>query len=106
MNPNQLRGVNMNRRTVGIIAAIALAAVGTFVLVAYVRGAEDRAVAGEKMVDVVVASKTIDAGTAARRPHQRDARRSRCPRRSRADVAITSLKDVPRSRDRDRPRAG
>ena len=39
----------MKRRTLGVIAALVLGAVGTFVLVAYVRDAEDRAVAGEKM---------------------------------------------------------
>ena len=31
---------------------------------ANVKGAEDRAVAGEKMVSVVVAAKTIESGTA------------------------------------------
>ena len=53
----------MSRRMFGVIAAVLLGAIGTFVLVAYVRDAEDRAVAGERMVDVVVASSEIKAGT-------------------------------------------
>jgi pilus assembly protein CpaB len=77
----------------GVVAAIVLGALGTFVLVAYVRGAEDRAVAGEKMVGVVVASKTIDAGTAAEDLEALTSRQ-RVPQKVRSDGAIRSLKDV------------
>ena len=53
------------RRTVGIVAAIALALLGTMGLVGYVQGAKDDAVAGEKLVKVYVASDKIPAGTSA-----------------------------------------
>ena len=83
----------MSRRMMGVVAAIVLGALGTFVLVAYVRGAEDRAVAGEKMVGVVVASKTIDAGTAAEDLGSVTTSQ-RVPQKVRGDGAITSLRDV------------
>jgi pilus assembly protein CpaB len=83
----------MSRRMMGVVAAIVLGALGTFVLVAYVRGAEDRAVAGEKMVSVVVAAKTIDAGTAAEDLEALTSRQ-RVPQKVRSDGAIKSLKDV------------
>ncbi len=54
----------MNRRIIGIVAAVLLASVGTFVLVSYVRGADDRAQAGETMVDVLVVDEAIERGTA------------------------------------------
>ncbi len=51
------------RRTLGVIAAIVLALLGTLGLVGYVQGAKDRAVAGEKLVTVYVANDKIAAGT-------------------------------------------
>jgi len=51
------------RRTVGIVAAIAVAALGTLLLVAYVRSAEDRALEGEQLVDVLVVDNPIAKGT-------------------------------------------
>lgn len=53
----------MNRKILGAVAAILLAAVGTFVLVAYVRGAEERALEGEETVSVLVVSEPIEKGT-------------------------------------------
>ena len=83
----------MNRRTKGVIAAIALGAIGTFVLVAYVQGAEDRAVAGEEMTKVVIASRAIDAGTAA--DDLRVATKTeRVPQKARGANAISDLKEV------------
>ena len=55
----------MNRRLIGLVLAILLAAGGTFVLVSYVRGAEDRALAGEQSVEVLVVDRPIAKGTAA-----------------------------------------
>lgn len=55
----------MKRRIVGVVAAVALAAVGTLVLVGYVSAAEDRALAGERTVGVLVLKDKVDAGTAA-----------------------------------------
>lgn len=53
----------MNKRVIAIAAAVALAAVGTFILVQYVQGAEDRALEGEETVDVLVVDRLIVAGT-------------------------------------------
>ena len=55
----------MNKRVVSIVAALALAASGTFVLINYVQGAEDRALAGEETVNVLVVDRFIEAGTPA-----------------------------------------
>jgi pilus assembly protein CpaB len=83
----------MKRNTLGVITAIVIAAIATFVLVAYVRGAKDRAVAGEKLVDVLVATKTVTAGTPA--SEMRSATKTeRVPAKVRANGAIDSLKDV------------
>lgn len=53
------------RRAMGIIAAVAVAALGTLLLVGYVRGAEDRALAGEELADVLVVDLPIAQGTPA-----------------------------------------
>jgi pilus assembly protein CpaB len=53
------------QKLIGIIASVLLAAVGTGLLVAYVRSAENRALKGEKTVDVLVVSATIPKGTKA-----------------------------------------
>ncbi len=54
----------MNRRIVGLIGALALALVGTAALVFYVGTAEQRALAGERLVEVYVVDQPIAAGTA------------------------------------------
>lgn len=53
----------MSRKVIGIVVAIALAAVGTVALVSYVQSAEERAQSGEELVEVYVVSDTIPAGT-------------------------------------------
>lgn len=53
------------QKLIGIIASVLLAAIGTGLLVTYVRSAEDRALKGEKTVDVLVVSATIPKGTKA-----------------------------------------
>jgi len=53
------------QKLIGIVASVLLAAVGTGLLVAYVRSAEDRALKGEETVDVLVVSNTIPKGTKA-----------------------------------------
>jgi pilus assembly protein CpaB len=55
----------MKRRLVIIVLALILAAVGAGGVLAYARGANTRAIAGMKAVSVLVAQKTIPAGTAA-----------------------------------------
>lgn len=53
----------MKRKAVGLLAALAMAVFGTFLLVLFVRDAEGRAVAGELRVDVLVVQEAIPAGT-------------------------------------------
>ncbi len=55
----------MNRRWVGVIASIALALLGTFLLVRYVQGADERALEGEETVEVLVVKEPVAKGTAA-----------------------------------------
>ncbi len=54
----------MTRRIVGVVVAILLALVGTLALVAYVSSAEQRALAGEELVEVYVVATPIASGTA------------------------------------------
>jgi len=55
----------VNRRLAALIAAIALAVVGTVAIVAWVNGAEDRALEGETVVNVLVVKEEVPAGTPA-----------------------------------------
>jgi pilus assembly protein CpaB len=53
------------KRALAVIAAIVLAAVGTFVVLSYARNAEARALAGEETIEVLVATEAIAQGTPA-----------------------------------------
>ncbi|MFA9445200.1 Flp pilus assembly protein CpaB [Egicoccus sp. AB-alg6-2] len=53
------------RKVLGVLGAFLLALVGTGLLVAYVRGAEDRALAGEEVVEVLVVNQDVPRGTQA-----------------------------------------
>ena len=55
----------MKTRLIAGIVAVVLAAVGSVVLVSYVRGADARAMAGLSTVDVLVAAEAIPQGTPA-----------------------------------------
>lgn len=55
----------MSKRIIGVVAAVVLAGVGTALLVGFVRGAEERALAGEEPVDVLVVSELVEKGTPA-----------------------------------------
>lgn len=54
----------MSKRVIGLLAAVVLALVGTIALVAFVAGAEERALEGEELVEVYVATELIAGGTA------------------------------------------
>ena len=81
------------QRTGALVAAIALALLGTLGLTAYVHGAKDRAVAGEKLVDVYVASAKITAGTPADQLHSK-VKLEQVPAKVRATDAVTNLADL------------
>lgn len=55
----------MNRRLVPVIAAVLIAALGTVLVFIYVNGVNDRALAGQNPVSVLVAKGTITVGTSA-----------------------------------------
>jgi len=81
------------RRTVGIVAAIVLALLGTMGLVGYVQGAKDDAVAGEKLVKVYVASNRIPAGTTASSISSM-VTAQKVPAKVRTQDAVTNLKSL------------
>jgi pilus assembly protein CpaB len=83
----------MNRRLTGLVAAIVLALVGTMILVGYVRSAEARALEGEELVNVLVVTDAIDAGTKAE-DITASVRTEQVPAKIRAAKAITSLDDI------------
>jgi pilus assembly protein CpaB len=53
------------RRALGVAGAVVIALVGTMLLVGYVRSAEQRALAGEELVEVLVISDPVPRGTPA-----------------------------------------
>ena len=81
------------RRTVGIVAAIVLALLGTLGLAGYVQGAKNDAVAGEKLVRVYVASDAIPAGTPAQQIAAK-IKTEKVPAKVRAQDAVTDLKHM------------
>lgn len=52
----------MARRSVLLLVAVIIAALGTTLIVMYVRGIDARAAEGQEMVEVLVATETIDVG--------------------------------------------
>ena len=51
------------RRVIAVVVALALAGVGTFFLVQFVNGAEERSLEGQDLVEVRVVARLIPAGT-------------------------------------------
>ena len=80
-------------KVAGIAAAVVLAGAGTVVLVAYVNGAEDRALKGERPTDVLVVSDTIAKGTAAEAIGSK-VRLEKVPAKVKATGAVSSLKTL------------
>jgi len=52
----------MDRKWIGVLISLVLAAVGTWVLVQYVNSADERALEGTETIDVLVVSETIPEG--------------------------------------------
>ena len=55
----------MGRRVLAVLAAVVVALVGVVAVLLYAKGADSRAVAGQKPVDVFVAQQVVPAGTTA-----------------------------------------
>lgn len=78
------------RRAIGIVVAVAVAALGTLLLVGYVRGAEDRALAGEELATVLVVDRAVVKGTPAS-TLDRFVREERVPVKVLADGGVADL---------------
>ena len=81
------------RRITGLITSVVLALVGTLAIVAYVKGADDRAQAGEKIVKVLTVKTTVPAGTSAKDLGASVGLES-ISRKVMADGAVTSVKSL------------
>ena len=83
----------MNKKVLGVIGALVLALVGTTLLVSYVGRAEDRALAGEELVEVYVVNESVGAGTPA--DELTDAVSvEKIPEKLRATTAVTNLAEL------------
>lgn len=80
----------MDRKWIGVLISLVLAAVGTWVLVQYVNGADDRAREGVETVDVLVVSDTIPQGSSIQDVGDRVERQS-VPVSARADGSVATL---------------
>jgi pilus assembly protein CpaB len=83
----------VKRRLFGVVGAVVLALLGTVILVSYVKGAEDRALAGEKIVKVLVAAEPIEAGTPAAELEGK-LTFERIPQKVKAEGAVTSIRQL------------
>ena len=83
----------MNRKVIGSVVAVALAALGTFLLLAYVRSADDRAIAGERVVPVYVVRDVVAEGTLASDLGDR-VELERVPVKVQATGAVSDLKAI------------
>lgn len=83
----------MKKKRVSLIGAIALVALGTVALVKYVSTAEDRALAGEELVDVLVLDASVPAGTTANELQQ-FLRVESVPTKVQAAGALASLSEA------------
>lgn len=83
----------MNRKILGVVASIVLAALGTFAVLQYVRSADDRAAEGEERVAVLVVSDTVAAGEAAASLGGK-VEQALVPARLRAAASVASLDEL------------
>lgn len=83
----------MNKKRLSLIASIALVALGTVALVQYVNSAEDRALAGEELVEVLVVDAAVPAGTSATELQQY-VRLESVPTKVRAAGALGGISDA------------
>jgi pilus assembly protein CpaB len=83
----------MTRKPVALLAAVALALIGTLLLVTYVTSAKDRAVAGEELVPVLVLTSDIKAGTPASELASH-VKTEQVPAKVKSDSAVTSIQEL------------
>jgi pilus assembly protein CpaB len=83
----------LRRRLLAALAALVLAALGAVVLLAYVRGADARALAGMQTVDVLVVDRPVPEGTPAEELAEL-VRTERLPARAAVPGAVTDLDEL------------
>ena len=83
----------MKTRIIGAIVALILAAVGAFVLVTYVRGADARAANGAELADVYIVQESIPKGTTGESVEE-FVRLDSVPQRNLVDGYVTDLDDL------------
>lgn len=83
----------MRRRLIAALAALVLAATGTVVLLAYVRGADARALAGTRTVDVLVVDRPVSEGTPAEELAEL-VRTERLPAKAAVPGVVTDLEEL------------
>jgi pilus assembly protein CpaB len=83
----------VRRRLIAALAALVLAATGTVVLLAYVRGADARALAGTRTVDVLVIDQPVPAGTPAEELAEL-VRTERLPAKAAVPGVVTDLEEL------------
>lgn len=83
----------MRRRAIGVFLALGLAAVGALLLVSYVRGAEQRALAGVEVTEVLVVAQPVSQGASAA-DLAGSVRTELVPRKVKVDDAVTSLDEL------------
>jgi pilus assembly protein CpaB len=88
-----MKGIDMNRRLPGLAVAIALALLGTALLVSYVGSAEDRALKGERLAEVLVVKDQVPAGTKAE-DVAKAVKLEKVPVKVRAESALRDLASV------------
>lgn len=83
----------MNRRIVGIIAALVLAAIGTTLIITYVEREKNAAVAAEGEVDVWIVDETIPLGTSGKDVDD-FVRKAEVPKDAVAEDGVEQLADI------------
>lgn len=83
----------MKRRVLGVVLALGLAAMGAFLLVSYVRGAEERALAGQEVTEVFVVAQPVSQGTPAANLAG-SVRTELVPRKVKVADSVTSLDEL------------
>lgn len=83
----------MKTRIIGAIVALILAAVGAFVLVTYVRGADARAADGAELSDVYIVQESIPKGTTGESVEEY-VKVDTVPQRNLVDGYVTDLADL------------
>src|SRR5919199_6957764 len=85
--------IQRQQKLLGVVASVVLAAIGTTLLVAYVRGAEHRALKGDRPVKVLVVTDAIPKGTKAEDVAAK-ARQEQVPAKVAAKASVSDVRGL------------